>query len=311
MERASAIGRTLAVPSSPSDQRKLPSSGETALLVYSQSAGEDILVTTANGLSLRLAGLGWLGPELKAGDVLPVRILSTQPTLELEFSAPEPNARPANAQAGMTSRDAMNQHTAMRLDQAELRTITWRPPDPAVLGAAWRTLAQERWQQPASPIDRWATPVYAWGGISIALRLVEADEESAVPGTPRRRRGLAVRLDVIHPMLGHLVIQVQGLLSGVRVDVIVEEASSVEEVRMRWPAVRAALAHAGFNLAHVSVTQGDIRQPLAATGAAARQHGGAVGTAKLPAQWFASPALSVDLFRSAAEVVVAVIQGSR
>jgi hypothetical protein len=293
VDRVPAIGRTLAIPSATIDRRKLPTSGETVLLVYAESAGEDILVTTANGLSLRLAGLGWLGSELKAGDTLSVRVLATQPTLELEFAPALRDARAAAADRGTTPHDSMNQHAAMRLDQAELRTISWRPPDPAVLGAAWRTLAQERWQQVPSQIDPWTAPVYAWGGISILLRLIEVDEDPPVPRAPRRRRGMALRLDLMHPVLGHIVIQLQGSAHGVRLSFIVEDEASVEPVRERLPAVGAALAHAHFRLAHVSVTCGEVRP------------------AALPEQRVVAQALSPGLFRSAAEIVVAVIRGNR
>ena len=294
MDRLPAIGRTLAIPAATLDRRKLPASGETVLLVYAESAGEDILVTTANGLSLRLAGLGWLGSELKAGDMLPVRVVSTQPTLELEFTPPARDARPPSADAGMSSRDPMSQHAAMRLDQAELRTISWRPPDPAVLGAAWRTLAQERWLQVSSHIDPWTTPVYAWSGISITLRIVEEDDPPPLPRAPRRRRGIALRLDLVHPTLGHISIQVQGSPQGIRLSLVVADESSVEAVRERLPVVGAALAHANFRLAHVSVACGEPR------------------TARLPPdKLFVTQALSPSLFRSAAEIVVAVIRGNR
>lgn len=300
MDRVPAIGRTLAIPSATLDRRKLPASGESVLLVYAESAGDDILVTTASGLSLRLAGLAWLGSELKAGDTLPVRVVSTQPTLELEFAPPSRNARPTTADAGPSARDPMSQHAAMRLDQAEMRTISWRPPDPAVLGAAWRTLAQERWLQPSSHIDPWTTPVYAWGGISITLWLVEAEEDPSVPRAPRRRRGMALRLEVVHPTLGHIVIQVHGSPQGIRLSLIVEDEASLEPVRERLPAVGAALAHARFRLAHVSVTCGQLPQSAHSAGAAHRAD-----------KLFVAQALSPSLFRSAAEIVVAVIRGSR
>ena len=294
VDRLPAIGRTLAIPSSTLDRRKLPSSGENVLLVYAESVGEDILVTTANGLSLRLAGLGWLASELKAGDTLPVRVVSTQPTLELEFTAPVRNTRPASpADAGMSSRDPMSQHAAMRLDQAELRTISWRPPDPAVLGAAWRTLAQERWSQTSSHIDPWTTPVYAWSGISITLRIVEEEDHPPLPRAPRRRRGIALLLELVHPTLGHISIHVQGSAQGIRLSLVVAEESSVERVRERLPAVGAGLAHANLRLAHVSVACGETPP------------------ARLPDTLFVTQALSPSLFRSAAEIVVAVIRGNR
>lgn len=295
VDRVPAVGRALAVAAAP-DRRRLPMAGEMLSLVYAEAAGDDILVTTPNGVPLRLTGLSWLAGQLQAGDTLAVRVVATQPVLEIELTGPPAQGRtsqPGNAAPGSLE---LRQQAAMRLDQAELRTISWRPPSPAVLAAAWRTLAEERWLQPISARDPWLVPVYAWGGVSISLRLIEAEEERPRREAPRRRGALALRLDFSHPTLGFILIQVQWSAHGIRLALTVEERSSVEPIRACLPQVVTALARVDLRVVQLQVVHGKVARAAAAA-LPARRAGPSLS----------AEALSPGLFRSAAELVVAVL----
>jgi hypothetical protein len=273
--------------------------GDTLSLVYAEAVGEDILVTTPNGVSLRLTGLRWLAGQLQAGDTLAVRVVTTQPVMELELTGPPTQSRTGHTGGGAASGPLeMQLQAAMRLDQAELRTISWRAPSPAVLAATWRTLAEERWLQANVVADPWLAPVYAWGGVSISLRLLEADEERPRRGAPRRRGALALRLDFSHPTLGLIQILVQWSVRGIRLELTIEEESSVAPIRECLPAVITALARVDLRVAHLHVAHGKIAR-TAATPAPARRAGRSLN----------AEALSPGLFRSAAELVAAVLLG--
>jgi hypothetical protein len=299
VDRVPAIGRTVAAPALSRGQYQAPTTGDTVLLTCGAFEGDDLLVTAPGGLAFRLSGMRWLSRDLQPGDVLPVRVLATHPTLELEILGPVSRARPGDADGLPGPIRAITDSAAMRLDQAEMRTIAWRLPDAAALASVWRTLAQERWQQSASGIDPWLTPVYALGGVRILLRPIEPDDEPRPARAARRRRSLAIRIDLTHPTLGRIVLDFTWTTAGVRLALAVKEPASVRTVKGRVPAISAALVQAGLRLASVSITQGNA--------AVARAH--AAGHVLLP--FHASEGLVPGLFRAAAEATTVLLQAPR
>ncbi|CAN5677715.1 hypothetical protein BH11PSE8_BH11PSE8_42450 [soil metagenome] len=145
VERIAAIGYATPVRNMPGAAARQPITGETIELRLDAAEAGDLFATTADGLSLKLAGMGTLGRQLVAGDVLLVKVLSTTPQLELALfdSAVRPGLRSGSAsvggQHGAGPGPFETEQAAMRPDQvAWLRQVVWRPADTAALASAWR-----------------------------------------------------------------------------------------------------------------------------------------------------------------------------
>ncbi|NMG34587.1 hypothetical protein GRF61_09045 [Azoarcus sp. TTM-91] len=314
--RVAAVVHTQAIhPHGGNEARSLPNAGDTLRLTFSEALGDDLLARTEDGLSLRLGGLGRLSRDLAPGDVLMLKVLSTAPRLELELFGN------LGARGGAAAPPAANaEPAAMRLDQAALRQISWHVPDPATLAQGWRHLvlgvgmdeplarAQLAGMQamfaPAAgladtapnvapaQVERWIFPVFAWGGVPAMLRVLPVEEEEGTP--PRRRlRTYALRLELVLPGLGHVVIQVQGGGGGVQLSLGVERREGMPTVRDALPAIATAMASADLRLLKVALMHG---QPPITVPALA---GLSPGTA--------AAALAPGLFRAAAEVAVVLL----
>lgn len=299
----------------------LPAAGETLRLAYAETHGDDLLVATGDGRTLRLTGLAVLGQELAEGDVLLARVLSNAPTLELELLG---GVTPQSAPAGFSHVAA--EQASMRLDQAALRQISWAPPDAAALASSWRALVHGQWRgeslqasaalpgayQPRLPgpmrdadpaagpgaaAERWTFPVYAWGGLQMMLRLVAADPDDE--RAPRRQpRKLALRLELKLPGLGRVALQVQWVAGGIQLSLAAEEAAALEVLRDLLPEMAAALARGGLRLLRASLDLGLSRLDAVA----------------VPEAWLPQgPAAAVPpgLFRAAAEVAVLLAGSSQ
>lgn len=223
----------------------LPVPGETVQLVLDELLGGEVLATTEGGLSLRLTGFDALSRELQPGDILSMRVLANDPVLELQLYAARAEASPAPQPL------TLSDYPAMRLDLAELRTIAWAAPNAAALAMAWQVQASERA----------VFPVFVWsgaqrGGLQMTLRLIDPDEEEAAGMPPRRaRRSRCVRIELSHPSLGHIVIDLRWRLGGIQLTLGVETAAA-GAVRAALPAIIAALARANLRLVRVRLTPG-------------------------------------------------------
>ncbi|WP_129779081.1 hypothetical protein [Peristeroidobacter soli] len=152
VDRVAAIVQPRIMQPRAGERRALPTPGETLLLTLAEAAGDDLLVTMANGTELRLMGLNRLSEALRPGDTLMMQVLATEPHLELAFR--DTPAASSNANSIGASAPPLTQYKAMQLDQAVLKQIAWQLPDPAALSTAWRLLAQEHWTR--SPGEQWA-----------------------------------------------------------------------------------------------------------------------------------------------------------
>lgn len=184
----------------------------------------------------------------------------------------------------------LDDYPAMRLDQAELRTIVWGTPSATSLAMAWQLGASQRS----------VFPVYVWsaqqrGGLKMLLRHIDLDEDEAPPRTPRRgRRSRCVQLELSHPQLGHILVDVQWRLGGLQIALEVEPASA-QSVRAAIPAVVAALTKANLRLVRVRLIPARAR--------AARPRTDTLSVTDLDAR----ASFDHRMFRAAAETVIALL----
>lgn len=293
-----------------------PTKGDTLLLTLADAAGDDLLVTMANGTELRLVGLNRVSAGLRPGDTLLMQVLATEPQLELAL-------REAPTSSTSSSASPLTQHKAMQLDQAVLRQIAWQLPDPAALANSWRALAQEHWTRPPGysgadangaragtaalyrdPMlmptpgaqERWLLPVYAWAGMQLMLRLVVAiDRARRKPA--RRGLPLALQLGLAPPVLGSVVLHVQSSGDDVELLVASEHRSSLLAIQQALPGIASALSRAGLRLRRAQVTHGNALLSVVNENS----------SEMLP------PSLIVELppaslFRAAAEAAVVILQ---
>lgn len=277
IQRIAAIrGTSLERPGTGAELRT-PEPGETVLLTVDELRGDAVLATTSQGISLRLTGLNVLKRDLQAGDTLALRVLANDPVLELQLYSARPDAEPPKV-APLTLSD----FPAMRLDLAELRAIAWAAPSAAALAVAWQVQASERA----------VFPVYVWsgarrGGMQMNLALVDPDEE-------RRRRPRAVQIELSHPSLGYIVIDVRWRLGVIQLTLAVE-AAAAPAVRAALPSILAALSRANLRLVRIRLTSGRARAARARTPAPALRG------------FEPHEALDSRLFRAAAETAVTLL----
>lgn len=282
---------------------------QTVRLIYAETIGEDLLVDTEDGRKLRLSGAAGFAENLSEGDVLLLRVRSSQPTLELEWlgaiaargARQEVPAFPP--EVGMLPAEM----AAMRLDQAVLRRLVWNDPAPAVLANAWRALMLGGRHAAAAGVetlgdapvlagnptaraeDGWGTAVYAWRGLPLYLRFVWERRPGGRPA-PQVAAGLALLVALRHPVLGAMLMELRWEPAGVSLDCAAEEAPTVTLLRNAQAKFAGVLACAGLRLAHYTVhADASALRPRNLPGARALRQGGA----QVPAA----------LFRAAAEIV--------
>ena len=286
VDRIAGVVRARPVQPGTREGQFLPAPGESLLLTCEETAGEDLIATTPGGLSLRLAGLGKLGRQLRAGDTVLVRVVANEPVLELEVEGEA--LPPARREPDF---NALNRQPAMRLDPAVMRQIIWRVPDAAALAAMMRETVVVH---SSSPGESWFLPVPAWGPMPLLLRLVVAPErEPRAARTRRRRMGLQVELS--SPTFGPIVLELHVAPDGAELMAACEERAAALLVRDSLPAIAAAVARTGVRLVRARVLQGRA--------AAARIR-------EIPAVPQSSPFSTdppgADLYRVAAEAVIAL-----
>jgi hypothetical protein len=186
---------------------------------------------------------------------------------------------------------------AMHPNQVFLsRQLVWAPPDTASMASSWlvmvHTYAQQRaaLQQQANgqhvpsslfmadhtpamlregrgaaplvtELEPWRFAVYAWGAEQLVLRVVskEADGEDDHP----RRRGprVALRLELMLPGIGRVVIQMEPVGTGVLLEVGAQQSSAMQHMREMLPQLAATVSRAGLTIIRCRLTR---EVPLAA-----------------------------------------------
>ena len=317
VERVAAIVQPRVTQQRTGERKQLPTPGDTLLLTLADAAGDDLLVTMANGTELRLVGLNKLGEGLRPGDTLLMQVLATEPQLELAFrEAPNGNANGSPA-------PPLTQYKAMQLDQAVLKQIAWQLPDPAVLATSWRALAQDHWTRPPgyasadqagartgtaalfretmftpNPTvhDRWLLPVYAWAGMQLMLRLVVAIDRARRKPV-RRGLPLALQLGLSPPTMGGIVLHVQSSDDDVELLVACEQRPSLLAVQQALPGIASGLSRAGLRLRRAQVTQGNALLSVVNENS----------SSMLPPHLIVELP-SASLFRAAAEAAIVILQ---
>lgn len=324
LERISALVQSRRLQGHADPRRPAP--GESLLLTYGETTGEDQIATLSNGMTLRLAGFGRWQRELRPGDALRVRVLSNHPVLELEVESGPIRSGARGEPVDEEGPSAMSRHAAMRIDQAALRQITWLAPNPAALAQSWHDLALDRWgtrlamhhrggephtattmlgpppfrEPPGTPqatvLERWVLPVYAWGGAQMMLGLIYSEPRER-KGRARRPRSPLLRLELTPPALGPVVLHVHWLVGGIELTISIEQTHGAKLVREALAKIAQTLSQAGLVLADLRLMQDDAliaRIDMAKL----RPHGAQL----------APPRSSLPLFRALAETAVMLLQ---
>lgn len=172
---------------------------------------------------------------------------------------------------------------AMRPNQLFLsRQLVWAPPDTATMASSWlvmvRTYGQQRAAQleqasgqhvPSSlfmadhtpallregrgapplvtELEAWRFAVYAWGAEQLVLKVVSKDGEAE--DNRRRRRGrVALRLELMLPGVGRVVIQMEPVGSGVVLEVGAQQNAALQHMREMLPLLAATVSRAGLTI---------------------------------------------------------------
>jgi len=173
---------------------------------------------------------------------------------------------------------------AMRPNQLFLsRQLVWQPPDTAALAASWqimvRTYSEQRaaWleqtsgqhlpaslfmsdQIPAGTTDGrpglpmvtemepWRFAVYAWGAERLVLKVVVKDDEE-YERDRRKRPRVALRLELMLPGLGRVVVQIEPADgNAVVVEVGAAQNAAMQHMRDILPQLAATVGRAGLTM---------------------------------------------------------------
>ncbi|MYM27794.1 hypothetical protein GTP58_05620 [Duganella sp. CY15W] len=217
---------------------------------------------------------------------------------------------------------------AMRPNQVFLsRQMVWQPPDTNMMAASWqvmvRTYGEQRaaWLEqatgqhlPASlfmtdnaaaslrdgrpglplvtEMEPWRFAVYAWGAERLVLKVVVKDDEE-YDRNRRRRTRVALRLELMLPGVGRVVIQMEPASgNGVVMEVGAAQTSAMQHMRDMLPQLAAVVSRSGL-----SILRCRLRRELPASS----------GEHAYPSRLHTA-ALTQALFRAMAEVAVLLSQ---
>ncbi len=261
-----------------------PAVGEHIALRYGGRDEHGVTLRRDRGATLRLPPQGAWAQGLSVGDMVWMRVLATEPSLELEFVAPRPGVPGA-----LASPDEL---PAMRLDQAALRAYQWKLPPPAELAAAWRVILTSRHMDlglqglallerpplalpgphtaPGAPLPErgepghWSFHLYAWGGMSVALRVAAAPRWERRKPRPREEGSAGLEVALTLPQAGPITVQLLWVGGGLAMALIPRQAQVLPLLRELMPALAEALDRLGAPL--VKVQLGTPLAPLPAGG---------------------------------------------
>jgi hypothetical protein len=173
---------------------------------------------------------------------------------------------------------------AMRPNQVFLsRQLVWQPPDTAMMAASWqvmvRTYGEQRaaWleqatgqhmpsslfmadQTPAgmregrpgmplvTEMEPWRFSVFAWGAERLVLKVIVKDDDE-YERNRRRRTRVALRLELMLPGIGRVVIQMEPASgNGVVLEVGAAQTSAMQHMREMLPQVAATASRSGLTI---------------------------------------------------------------
>lgn len=207
----------------------------------------------------------------------------------------------AAAQAAETPN--ANDPAAMRPNQVFLsRQLVWAPPDTGNMAASWLVMVRTYGEQraalleqasgrhvpaslfmadhtPAVPgdgrerpplvtqLEPWRFAVYAWGAEQLLLKVVckEDDPGEAGPEPRRRRPRIALRLELVLPGVGRVVIQMEPVGDGVVLEVGARQPEAMQHMRELLPQLATTVSRSGLHILRCrlrrDVAQPDFNQP--------------------------------------------------
>jgi hypothetical protein len=170
---------------------------------------------------------------------------------------------------------------AMRPNQVFLsRQLVWQPPDTNLMAASWqvmiRTYAEQRaaWLEqatgrhlpsslfmadhtprdgrPGMPLvtemEPWRFAVFAWGAERLVLRVVVKDDEE-YDRNRRRRSRVALRLELMLPGIGRVVVQMEPASSnGVVMEIGATQTAAMQHMRDILPQLAAVVSRSGLTI---------------------------------------------------------------
>jgi hypothetical protein len=173
---------------------------------------------------------------------------------------------------------------AMRPNQVFLsRQLVWQPPDTAMMAASWqvmvRTYGEQRaaWLEQASgqhmpsslfmadhtpaamrdgrpglplvtEMEPWRFAVYAWGAERLVLKVIVKDDDE-YERDRRRRTRVALRLELMLPGVGRVVIQMEPAGgNGVVMEVGAAQTSAMQHMREMLPQLAATVSRCGLTI---------------------------------------------------------------
>ncbi|MQA17904.1 hypothetical protein GEV01_00095 [Rugamonas sp. FT103W] len=174
---------------------------------------------------------------------------------------------------------------AMRPNQVFLsRQLVWQPPDTQMMAASWqvmvRTYGEQRaaWLEQASgqhvpsslfmadhtpsamrdgrpglplvtEMEPWRFAVYAWGAERLVLKVIVKDDEEQERNNRRRRSRVALRLELMLPGVGRVVIQMEPATgNGVVLEVGAAQTSAMQHMREMLPQLAATVSRSGLTI---------------------------------------------------------------
>ena len=251
-----------------------PAVGEHIALRYEGRDEHGVTMRRDRGASLRMPPPGAWAQGLSVGDMVWMRVLATEPSLELEFVAPRPAASGTAA--------SPDELPAMRLDQAALRAYQWKLPSPTELAAAWRVILTSRHmdlglqglalleRQPLAlpgphtvpgapaPPERgepghWSFHLYAWGGMSVTLRVAAAPLWERRKPQSREEGPQGIEVALALPQAGPITVQLLRVGGGLAMALMPRDPQVLPLLRELMPEVATALGRMGVPLVKVQL----------------------------------------------------------
>jgi len=220
--------------------------------------------------------------EFPLGPVTPGAV-----SLEVEgaegFPLPQTTAEEILAAALAAETPNAADPAAMHPNQLFLaRQLVWQPPDPAAMATSWlvmvRTYAEQRaaWLEqangqhlpsslfmmdhtpnnlqdgrPALPLvtemEPWRFAVYAWGAEKLVLKVIVKNNEHS-PEQRRRRARIALRLELMLPGVGRVMLQMEQAGTGVVLEVGASQTAALQHMREMLPQLASTVSRLGLTI---------------------------------------------------------------
>ncbi|MBA5604394.1 hypothetical protein H3H36_03340 [Duganella sp. FT3S] len=224
-------------------------------------AAVELLADTAESLPLSRAGLDTLAAQLAADTPSAADPAAMHPnqvflSRQLVWAPPDTTSL---ASSWLVMVHTYGQQRAALQEQAQGQHV------PSSLFMADHTPAVLREGRGAPPLvtelEPWRFAVYAWGAEQLVLRVVSRDQEGEDEHPRRRGPRIALRLELMLPGIGRVVIQMEPWAGGVVLEVAAQQNSALQHLREMLPQLAAVVSRTGLTFIRCRVTR---ELPLAA-----------------------------------------------